>query len=76
MDDRLISQADASHSSTPLLFYDATDPRKLRRLGDVWNTWHWSTSAYSPMFMSHAMADGRVIIRGGRGLFCYDLRKP
>jgi len=27
------------------------------------------------MFMSHALADGRIVIRGGRGLFCYDLRK-
>lgn len=75
MDGRLVSQADASHSSTPLLYYDAKDPRKLRQLGDVWSTWHRNTSAYSPMFMTHALADGRIIIRGGRGLFCYDLRK-
>ncbi len=75
MDGRLISQADASHSKTPLLYYDAEDPRRLRQVGDVWSTRHWNTSAYSPMFMTHALADGRIIIRGGRGLFCYDLRK-
>jgi outer membrane protein assembly factor BamB len=75
MGGRLISQADASHSATPLLLYDAEDLPKLRQLGDVWATWHRATSAYSPMFMTHALADGRIIIRGARGLFCYDLRK-
>jgi len=75
MGGRLITQADASHSNTPLLLYNAEDPRKLRQLGDVWSTRHRNTSAYSPMFMTHALADGRIIIRGGRGLFCYDLRK-
>jgi hypothetical protein len=76
MDGKLISQADASHSSTPLLLYEAADVLKLRQLGEVWNTRHRTTSSYSPMFMTHALADGRIIIRGGRGLFCYDLRKP
>jgi hypothetical protein len=76
MDGKLISQSDASHSSTPLLLYGAADVTKLRQLGGVWNTRHRATSAYSPMFMTHALADGRIIIRGGRGLFCYDLRKP
>ena len=29
---------------------------------------HW------PVPMTHAAADGRIIIRGARGIFCHDLR--
>jgi len=46
MDGRLISQADASHSDTPLLFYLAEDPRRLRQLGDVWSTRHRERRLY------------------------------
>ncbi len=39
-------------------------------------TLHSLTSGYWPITLSHAVADGRIIIRGARGIFCYDLRKP
>jgi outer membrane protein assembly factor BamB len=75
-DDRLMLQVDASHGPTPLLWFDVSDPQRARRRGDVWPTRHATTASYYPILISHAIADGRVIIRGARGLLCYDLRKP
>jgi outer membrane protein assembly factor BamB len=73
-DGRLLLQPDASHSRTPLLWYDVSEPSKTRLLGEVWPTRHPATSSYYPILISHAIADGRIFIRGARGIFCYDLR--
>ena len=73
--DRLILQRDVSHSTTPLFMY-SFGRNDLRQMGDVWPTLHSPTSGYWPITLSHAIADGRIIIRGARGIFCYDLRKP
>jgi outer membrane protein assembly factor BamB len=76
MDGRATLQPDASHSKTPLYWFDVSDPTQARRLGELWHAPHQTTSSYYPILMSHPMADGRIFIRGGRGVFCYDLRKP
>ena len=74
MDGRVFVQRDASHSATPLRLYDAS-PGNLRILGETWPTLHRTTTSYYPILITHAFADGRVFIRGQRGIFCYDLRK-
>ncbi len=74
IDDRVMVQEDASHSRTPLLWYDVSSPAKTRQLGDVWPTRHRTTTSYYPVLISHAIADGRIFIRGQRGIVCYDLR--
>ncbi len=71
--DRLILQRDVSHSRTPLYMYSFRLD-DLRQVGDVWPTLHTPTSGYWPLTISHAIGDGRMIIRGSRGIFCYDLR--
>jgi outer membrane protein assembly factor BamB len=73
-DGRLIVQNDASHSRTPLRYYRAAGDT-LEPLGDMWTPAHRQTSSYYPMLLTHPIADGRIFIRGARGIFCYDLRK-
>jgi outer membrane protein assembly factor BamB len=72
--DRLILQRDVSHSKTPLYMYSFRMDN-LRQMGEVWPTLHTPTSGYWPITISHAIADGRMFIRGARGIFCYDLRR-
>ena len=74
INDIMIAQVDATHERTEL-FMTRLDPRNARKLGEVWGTDHSTTSGYWPVPMSHAAAGGRIIIRGTRGIFCYDLRK-
>jgi hypothetical protein len=74
-DGHVLLQPDGSHSRTPLLWYDVNQPAKARRLNGVWDTAHKTTSSYYPILISHALADGRVFIRGARGIHCYDLRQ-
>ncbi len=72
--DRLILQRDVSHSRTPL-FLCSFGRDGLREMGEVWPTLHTPTSGYWPITISHAIGDGRIFIRGSRGIFCYDLRE-
>jgi len=74
-DDFVILQSDASHGPTPLNWYDVSVPSKTRQLGQTWPTVHRTTASYYPILVSHAIADGRLYIRGARGIFCYDLRR-
>ena len=75
MDDRLAVQPDASHSRTDLWWFDVSNPSAFERPRDLWSARHRTTSSYYPVLMSHALADGRIFIRGQRGIICYDLRK-
>jgi hypothetical protein len=68
-------QSDASHGPTPLNWYDVSVPSKTKQLGQTWPTLHRTTASYYPVLVSHAVADGRLFIRGARGIFCYDLRR-
>jgi outer membrane protein assembly factor BamB len=72
---RCILQVDASHGPTPLLWFNVSDPAETEMPGPVWPTRHDTTASYYPILISHPMADGRIFIRGKRGIFCYDLRK-
>jgi hypothetical protein len=73
-DGRVIADQDASHNHTTLWLASA-DPADVRALGaGAWSPPHPQTSAYHPG-MVHAYAAGRLFIRGGRAMHCYDLRK-
>ncbi|MCC5828070.1 MAG: PQQ-like beta-propeller repeat protein [Phycisphaeraceae bacterium] len=73
-DNRLIVQQGAWHSRTELKYYLA-DGERLESLGDIWRPPHRHTSGYGGFMMPHAIVDGRIYIRGARGIYCYDLRK-
>ena len=74
-DGKALLQIDASHGPTDLLWYDIAAPGKAAGLGDHWPTRHRTTASYYPILISHAIADGRIFIRGARGIYCYDLRR-
>lgn len=72
-DGRLIVQNDATHSDTPLNLFRA-DGTTLARLAPQWRPPFRDTSSYTPGLTSHAYADGRLFIRGARGIYALDLR--
>jgi RNA polymerase sigma factor (sigma-70 family) len=72
-DGRLLVTRDGSHNTTEIAMFDAS-PDGLRLLGE-WNTPHPQTTAHVPT-NTHPVVDGRLIIRGANGIYCYDLRKP
>lgn len=74
-DDRLIIQNDAMHSDTPLNLFLA-DGASFSRLAPQWRPPFRDTSSYTPVLTSHAYADGRLFIRGARGIYALDLRIP
>jgi outer membrane protein assembly factor BamB len=76
MEDRVVVQVDTSHGGTPLTYFSFADG-KLSSLGDpaeAWHTRYATTSGYTPVVFNHCLVDGRLIVRGGRGIVCYDLR--
>ena len=75
VDGRVLMQRDSTHNQTDLNYFHA-DGRKVRPAGSLWHSRHFGTSGYSPVTMTNPIADGRLIIRGGNGIWCYDLRKP
>jgi hypothetical protein len=51
-------------------------PEKFQGMGPPW----WSpniphTTSYAARNINHPIVDGRMYIRGGDGIYCYDLRK-
>lgn len=74
-DGRLIVDRDGSHSGTELTYF-AADPKRgtLRPLGKPWPPPHQHGTSYHPP-CSHPYVDGRLFLRGGDGVYCYDLRK-
>jgi len=75
MEDLWLLQDDTSHNHTPFIPFRVSRDT-VRQTGERWNPPHFETSGYSPVCMTHPMVDGRLIIRGGRHVVCYDLRKP
>lgn len=71
--DRLLIQEDATHGRTLVDYYRA-DGDRLEQLGSRWDPPHSQTTGYHPLMTTHAIADGRIFIRGQRGIYCYDLR--
>lgn len=53
---------------------DAT-PGRFTALGREFRPLHNDTTAYGVMALSNVVVDGRLIVRGMDGLYCYDLRR-
>ena len=74
-DGHVIVDYDGSHSAT-LLTYFRADPKRgvLERLGEPWPPPHAHGTSYHPQH-AHPYVDGRLLIRGADGIYCYDLRR-
>jgi outer membrane protein assembly factor BamB len=75
MDDKLIIDMDISHERTEIGIAPL-DPSKVDEAPGKVSAPHRTTTGYWPHPFRHALVDGRIIIRGAHGLYCYDLRKP
>lgn len=73
VDDRLFYQPEGQHGSQHIHLVDAG---KLTVLGGVWNPQHNDATAYGQMALGNVVVDGRLIVRGMDGVYCYDLRVP
>jgi outer membrane protein assembly factor BamB len=68
--DRLLLSPEGQHGTARLVFMDG----QLKDLGPLWLPPNVDTSAYNSQPIVYPVADGRVFVRGGDGLYCYDLR--
>lgn len=75
VDGRLFIFPEDHHGSAWFYMHDA-DPKNFRLLGEGWYPPHPSTTAYSHHGLGFPIVDGRMVIRGHDGIYCYDLRKP
>ncbi|MCC5849570.1 MAG: PQQ-like beta-propeller repeat protein [Verrucomicrobia bacterium] len=48
----------------------------LRRTSDAWNIPIMTSRGYHSTQLSDAIVDGRLIVRGGNGIYAFDLRQP
>ena len=44
--------------------------------GDFWVPPHPTTTAYNGQPLVSPIVEGRIFMRGGDGIYCYDLRRP
>lgn len=73
VDDRLFYQPEGQHGSQHIHMVQASQDR-FAALGAVFSPRHNDTTAYGQMAMANVVVDGRLIVRGMDGLYCYDLR--
>lgn len=73
VDNRLFYQPEGQHGRQQIHMVDAA-PGKFAALGGVFTPQHNDTTAYGQMTIANVVVDGRLIIRGMDGLYCYDLR--
>ncbi len=72
--DKVIVSPEGQHGSQSFLYYQrANDNWTL--LGQQWRPPHPTTTAYNTQPLVHPVVDGRLFVRGGNGIYCYDLRK-
>jgi outer membrane protein assembly factor BamB len=69
--DRLLLLPEGQHGTARLVFLD----RQLKELGPLWLPPNVDTTAYNSQPIVYPVVDGRIFIRGGDGVYCYDLRK-
>lgn len=74
VDNRLFYQLEGQHGRQWIHLLDATIPSALKVLGKEWRPPHNDTTAYGVMPLANIVVDGRLIIRGMDGIYCYDLR--
>jgi outer membrane protein assembly factor BamB len=70
--DRLLLLPEGQHGTADLVFLD----KDLKKLGPLWRPWNTTTTAYNSQPIIYPVVDGRLFIRGGDGIYCYDLRRP
>lgn len=70
--DRLLFLPEGQHGTARLVFLDG----QLKELGPPWLPPNVETTAYNSQPIIYPLVDGRLFIRGGDGIYCYDLRKP
>ena len=74
--DKLVLSPEGQHGKHGFILFDA-DPTKLTLFGDQARKWappHATTTAYGRQPIVNPIVDGRMIFRGGNGIYCYDLR--
>jgi outer membrane protein assembly factor BamB len=69
--DRFLFLPEGQHGTAHLGFLD----RELNVLGNMWHPTNTETTAYNSQPVVYPLVDGRLIVRGGDGIYCYDLRK-
>lgn len=84
-DGRVFLQPEGRHGTQSFVMVNA-DPKDLRILGTgdttrgphpisgLWFPPHTHTTAYANQPIVYPVVDGRIFIRGGDGVYCYDLR--
>ncbi len=75
LDDRLFYQPEGQHGRQQIHLVDAA-PGRFAPLGTFFTPQHNDTTAYGQMTIANVIVDGRLIVRGMDGTYCYDLRKP
>ena len=68
--ERLLLSPEGQHGVARLVFPD----RDLHDLGLIWLPPHVETTSYNSQPIVYPIVDGRLFIRGGDGVYCYDLR--
>lgn len=68
--DRLLLSPEGQHGTLTLRFLDFD----LNDLGPSWMPPNVSTTAYGQQPINYPIVDGRLFVRGGDGIYCYDLR--
>lgn len=68
--DRLLLSPEGQHGMLTLRFLDL----ELNDLGPPWMPPNVSTTAYGQQPINYPIVDGRLFVRGGDGIYCYDLR--
>lgn len=71
VDGRIFYQPEGQHGRQHI---HVVDPGELTVLGKVWSPLHNDTTAYGQMALGNVVVDGRLIVRGMDGIYCYDLR--
>lgn len=75
VDDWVLSQPECQHGKQSITLFDTT-AGTLRQMHEPWSPPHNDTTAYGEMPTTNVIVDGRLIVRGMDGTYCYDLRKP
>lgn len=70
--DRLLLSPEGQHGTQHLQWVDAGRSHKL--LGAKWAPPNNSTTAYAVHALAFPVVDGRLVVRGMDGIYCYDLR--
>ncbi|MEZ6141643.1 MAG: PQQ-binding-like beta-propeller repeat protein [Zavarzinella sp.] len=69
--DRLLFLPEGQHGTAELTFLD----KNLNDSCPVWLPKNTATTAYNSQPIIYPVVDGRLFVRGGDGIYCYDLRE-